>query len=149
MKVILCDFAQVLLHAKRPNIHKVQEQVKRSGSSLVAFHKLNDELLTFIGTVSNVKKYIFTAGTAHRDPVVSAQIERIFDGVLTTTQVGFSKNNPEAFKQVAELLREPPQNFIFIDDLVVNVRSAQSAGMEAHVFTSNKEIISAIKKWLE
>lgn len=152
MKVLLCDFAQVLLFPKKYQhvpTTLLQDQVREFGSSVLVLNELNTELLAFISGLTGVKKCLFTAGIVHTDPAVSRKIEGVFEHVFTTSQVGFSKSNPQAFRKVVEILAANPRDCFFIDDMASNIEAARDAGLNAAVYTDNTDVIKSIKRWLD
>ncbi|WP_228122410.1 HAD-IA family hydrolase [Saccharothrix syringae] len=53
----------------------------------------------------------------------------VFDVVVTSGEVGVAKPDRRVYLLVAELLRLPTNECVFVDDLAVNVRGAVAAGM--------------------
>lgn len=57
------------------------------------------------------------------------------DAIVNSARLGVAKPDPEAFRAAAELLGLRPAMCIFVDDRVVNVEGARTAGMRAELFT--------------
>jgi epoxide hydrolase-like predicted phosphatase len=55
--------------------------------------------------------------------------DELFDAVVISGEVGMRKPEARIYHHMAELLRVRPNECVFVDDMVVNVRGAVEAGM--------------------
>jgi epoxide hydrolase-like predicted phosphatase len=58
-----------------------------------------------------------------------AQLERMFDAVVRSDEVGLRKPDPEIYLITAERLGVPPEACVFVDDMLANVEGARALGM--------------------
>lgn len=152
MKVILCDFARVILLPRdlqyRGTLAALHEKIRQTGSAFLSLNELNEELLSFLELLPQ-QKYIFTAGTAHNNPEISKRVFEVFNSAYTTLEIGYSKAEPKAFELVAKEIGQPITDIFFIDDILENVQAAQEAGMTAVQFTTNDSVTASLTEWLQ
>lgn len=55
-----------------------------------------------------------------------------FDVIFNTAEIGIAKPDPAVFHLVCDALEVDPPTALFIDDLLVNVEGAATAGLRAH-----------------
>lgn len=55
--------------------------------------------------------------------------DEMFDAVVISGEVGMRKPDPEIYRLAADRLRLPPEQCVFVDDLMPNVRGAADVGM--------------------
>jgi epoxide hydrolase-like predicted phosphatase len=73
---------------------------------------------------------------------------KYFDGGIISGEVKFSKPDPRIYEILLEKYSLVPGECLFIDDLEVNVKGAQSVGMKGLVTSGSAEISKAIEKAL-
>ncbi len=64
------------------------------------------------------------------------ELAQHLDFVVNSSEVGFSKPNPEIFLRALTLAGAKPHEALFIDDTLSNVLAATELGIQAHHFTS-------------
>lgn len=57
------------------------------------------------------------------------RITDLFDSILTSDELGQSKQQPEIYRKAAERLAVPPESCMVFEDILVAVQSAKKAGM--------------------
>lgn len=62
-------------------------------------------------------------------------LEKYFDEIVISSEVGLIKPSPEAFHHILSKLRVEPDEALFIDDNIHNVQGAQQVGIAAIHFT--------------
>lgn len=67
--------------------------------------------------------------------VREAGIDRHFDEIFNSADIGFAKPDSRAFRHVLQVLNRKPAEVFFTDDSVSSVDSAQILGLTAHLFT--------------
>lgn len=72
-------------------------------------------------------------------------LEDLFDDVVISSEVGLLKPNPQICTLCAERMSLRPEECVFIDDRVDNIRSAESVGMTGYVFSNT----ASFEQWLE
>ncbi len=68
------------------------------------------------------------------------ELYALFDPVVLSFQIGLKKPDPRSYLSVLELIQKQPEECIFIDDLVVNVKGASDVGIRGVHFTSFEEL---------
>lgn len=153
MRVILCDFARVILLPRdlhyTGTLEALHEKIRQTGSAFLSLNTLNEELLAFLESIPQVEKYIFTAGSAHTHPEITKRVFEVFSHAYTTTEIGYSKADPKAFELVAGLIGHSASDTFFIDDMHENVEAARAAGMHAAQFIANSQIKTELSEWLK
>jgi len=77
-----------------------------------------------------------------------ALLERLFDGVVLSGEVGVRKPAPEIYLAGAEAIGLPPAACVFVDDLPFNLPPAAELGMATVHHTSAGETIVALERLL-
>jgi putative hydrolase of the HAD superfamily len=72
--------------------------------------------------------------------IKSLGVYALFDPLILSYQVGFSKPDPQIYKLLLAQLNLPPKLCIVIDNKKVNIDVAESLGMKGIVFTSLKQL---------
>ena len=67
------------------------------------------------------------------------ELDELFDGVIISSEVGMVKPSIELFKFTATRIGCLPEECIMVDDLDINVRAAEDAGMSGVVFRDRKQ----------
>lgn len=152
MKLILVDFSYTLCfpktkeHISSLNEHYKEIKDKNPNTNALDNFIINQELLDFLKTLkSKFKIYIFTSGFMHSDPKIKPYLNPVFDGYLTSHELGLPKSFPDAYKVIANKLGVRVENILFIDDQQKNVQAAISAGAQGIQFTNNDELINKIQ----
>lgn len=57
-----------------------------------------------------------------------------FDAIVEAAKLGVHKPDPAAFRAAAAAVGEAPDRCLFVDDLAVNLRGAEAAGMRTRLF---------------
>jgi FMN phosphatase YigB (HAD superfamily) len=70
-----------------------------------------------------------TALLSNADGVGGPTADGVFDAVVLSGEVGFGKPDPRIYLLTAERLGLVPEECVFVDDLVANVRGAVRTGM--------------------
>jgi len=65
-----------------------------------------------------------------RDRLRSFGLERLFDGIVISADVGMAKPEPEIYALAAESIGLPAAECVFVDDMESNIAAARSAGMQ-------------------
>jgi putative hydrolase of the HAD superfamily len=71
-----------------------------------------------------------------------------FDHVFTSFELGLIKPDAEVFHHVVDALGLEPAQVFFVDDNVINVEGAQSAGLQAQVVRGVAEARAAVERAL-
>lgn len=83
-------------------------------------------------------------GTNTFDPHYDVHSSRgdyaIFDAVFASNKIGLSKPDPEFYRYILTHENVRPEHALFVDDMEVNVLSAESMGMNVHLFRDLKSL---------
>lgn len=72
------------------------------------------------------------------------ELDRIFDVVVPSGEVGYIKPQPEIYEITAHQLGVLPEECVMIDDIAEYCEGARTAGMQAIQFTSNQQAITEL-----
>lgn len=155
IKAILFDLSRTLLHAKDQkypdSLNALYKRVSHNeGFNSLDYFTFDQKLLDFaVRLKEKFNLYIFTTGTIQEDIHFKSDIDKIFRKVFTVEEVGFPKNNKEAYNVIAHELSLLPEEMLFIDDTKENVTAAREAGLQAIQFVSTDQVISEIQSFLQ
>jgi FMN phosphatase YigB (HAD superfamily) len=155
IKVILCDFARVLLFPKDSaysgRLDKLHEKLLTSNNGYNSFDyfELNEELLQFFTTLQgSISVSLFTTGLNHLVPDIKKRLVPVFDHMFYTGDFGIDKSEADAYTVIAHKLAKEPGEIIFIDDIAQHVEAARKAGLIGIHYSGNAELFSELKKYL-
>ena len=74
------------------------------------------------------------------------ELERYFDLILNSGELGIAKPDPRIYKLAAKLLKCKASECVFIDDKKRNVEFASLVGMHAIQFRSAKQLVRELRK---
>jgi len=78
------------------------------------------------------------------------ELDQRFDGIVSSSNVGACKPEPEFFKSAQQLLElREDDHILFVDDRDAFVLAAQQHGWEAELFRNNEDLIVTIENWIE
>ncbi|MBA3757954.1 HAD-IA family hydrolase [Candidatus Saccharibacteria bacterium] len=120
------DFLQKIAKDTNQNV----EQVRK----LYESEKIDIELLTYIDIIHQKYKtaLLSNASQEHISSLVKrTHLNKIFDEVLISSEIGLAKPDPAIFEHALEKLNVKPQEAVFIDDLQKHVNGARLLGMHA------------------
>lgn len=78
--------------------------------------------------------------------VEEAGIDRHFDEIFNSADIGFAKPDSRAFKHALQVLNLEPDEVFFTDDTVSNIDGAHALGLTAHLFTGDDELRVALAR---
>lgn len=126
IKAVISDFFNVLL---LPTGKAVDE------------YELNTELLDFYTSLKkHINVYMFTNALIHEQPEFDDQLQPVFDEIFSAIKMGLSKKDPASYRSLANRLNLKPEEVLFIDDSVVNIEAAKTAGMNVITFTDTESV---------
>lgn len=73
------------------------------------------------------------------------ELSGCFDHVFNTSEIGLAKPNPEVYAHVSRQLALTPFQWLFVDDMLANVRAAESVGVRAHHYRD----LTTLRRWIE
>lgn len=75
--------------------------------------------------------------------------EDAFDAIIISAEVGMAKPDPRIFQLTLDRLGVNASEAVFVDDMAVNVRAANSVGMNAIQFNTAAQVKWGIKQLLD
>lgn len=111
-----------------------------------ADHVRNKELISYVKTLRPHYKVamLSNVGRGVMNQLFSVdELAELFDEVVLSSEVGMIKPDPNIFHFTSEKLGVLPEDCLMVDDLESNVNGAIAIGMQAVVFKTTKEFISA------
>lgn len=72
-------------------------------------------------------------------------LSTLFDVVAISSDIGHAKPEQEAYEYVLKALGTSPDQALFIDDNPTNVQAAETIGMVACRYETNKQVRSAVQ----
>jgi epoxide hydrolase-like predicted phosphatase len=75
-------------------------------------------------------------------------LDRLFDGIVISGEVGMRKPTPEIYEMGAERIGVAPADCVFVDDLPFNLKPAQQLGMAAVHHTDAAATIDELERLL-
>lgn len=73
-------------------------------------------------------------------------LEKLFDQIVISSEVGYAKPDPEIFHAALDRLGVPPQNAIFIDDNKRHTDAAEAIGIHGIQFQSAVQLREDLEK---
>lgn len=112
--------------------------------------QLNQELLRFV-TVSQAQfaSYIFSASAPQLLEQLRPELVPPFVDIFSSKKLGLSKYKPQAYQQLAKKLKLSPQQILFTDDRIENIRAAREAGWQTIHFKNTDYFLKKAKKLLQ
>lgn len=145
LKAILSDFSRTLLFPKdasyQESLNKLYSTVKETKDFNFFDHfTWNQELEDFYADLSlkmDISINIFTTETIQEDPALENILCRTFSNIFKVSDInGLKKDNPAAYIKICSLLDLKPEEVLFIDDSMVNIKAAEEAGLMVMQYTS-------------
>lgn len=112
---------------------------------------LDHTLLDFLRSLRSKFKtgLISNAWSGLRQYIVDHKFEDAFDHMIISAEVGVVKPDPRIYHMALEQLGVSPNEAVFVDDFIENVKGAQAVGMSAIHFKESQETIQHIKTLLK
>jgi putative hydrolase of the HAD superfamily len=97
--------------------------------------ELDERMLTLVDRVraAGVVTALATNQQSYRGTYIKQNLpyDEHFDHQFHSFEVGIAKPDPAYFSHIVETLGVAPQEAVFVDDVLANVRAAQSVGLNA------------------
>lgn len=152
VNTLLFDFSRVILDVKDKSHTGFLNDLHRKMSSqpdynFFDYFKLNNELLKFLGVIKDkYPLYIFTTGSVQNVPEVRKIIDPIFRKIYSAEEMGLNKKNPQSYLFIAKDLNKNPNEILFIDDQLENIKAARISGFMTLQFQSNMQLMNEFSK---
>lgn len=84
-----------------------------------------------------------------KESFIIKKFYKIFNPVLVSCDIQTRKPNPKAYKLALKKLKIRPEQSIFIDNQIWNIKPARKLGMHAILFKNNKQVIKELNGLLK
>lgn len=152
IKVILSDFARVILFPKDKSYHgrldELQAELNKSGShNFFDYFELNQELLDYFKSLkTKFSVNIFTSADTYKLPEVFNLLTPVFDNFFYSVELGVKKTDPATYQMLAQKLKVKPEEIVFIDDEDKNTEAASQAGLKTVLYKDNQSLLAQLAK---
>lgn len=151
VKTIISDFSRVILLPDENisgSLNTFYDANKDNADfDFSKYFQLNSGLLDYFHTLK-VNRFIFTSGRLHLLEHIKLALASTFERAIQEDEVGYPKDNPNAYTELAKLLKLKPAEIIFLDDKSENVAAAIKAGMKGIIFKDNQQARAEIDSYL-
>jgi len=113
--------------------------------------RLNYRLVEFIGELREAGYQIALLSNDSielQDRLRDLGIEPLFDHILISAQIGMMKPDPTVYRAALQALGVAPQEAVFIDDSLTNIRGAQYIGLNTIVFRYDTDLRAELAPYL-
>jgi len=131
-----------------PSIGLTAEDVREEWLSAA---KIDFELIDFIKQLKTTHKTAICSNTApkiFREILLENDIESVFDVIVSSSEVGMIKPNPDIFLHTLKELGVKAEETIFIDDRETNLEGARAVGIQSILYKNLEELQPELKSLL-
>ena len=130
---------------------KHPEEAEAIKDEFFAGDALDHALLDFLRSLRPTVKtgLISNAWSGLRQYILDHKFEDAFDDMVISAEVGVVKPSPKIYLMALEQLGVSPNEAVFVDDFIENVKGAQAVGMSAIHFKESQGTIQQIKALLK
>ena len=110
---------------------------------------LNKDLLSLIYKLKTKYKIALISNASSsnlRDILASAGIDKLFDYLTISSEIGYVKPSPEIFDHTLEELGIEANEAVFVDDNQSFVQTAESIGMKGIAYTDFDSLVNDLQK---
>lgn len=121
------------------------EQAEREMEDAV---ELNAELVEYAASLRNTYKLALLSNSSSeylRNELKKYDLEKYFDEIVISSEVGLIKPEPAIFEHIMEKLRARPEECIFTDDNPRHVLAAETLGIRSVVFENVAQLQAAVE----
>jgi putative hydrolase of the HAD superfamily len=114
-------------------------------------HNINKALMDGVKKLrkNGMKCYLATNNEKYRTEYIINKMGfgRVFDGVFSSCNFGYSKHEPEFLKKVIDAVDLKPEEILLWDDDLVNVNAAKKLGLRAEHYISISDFKDRMKRY--
>ena len=113
--------------------------------------RLDSELVDYVRSLRGLYRtaLLSNAWDDLRGRLVRWKILDAFDEIIISAEVGLAKPDPRIFALAVDQLAVLPEEAVFVDDFIENVRSAQAAGLQAIQYISSAQMRAELERLLK
>ncbi len=152
IKVILSDLSRTFLFVKDESwtetLNRLYSKLEKENPdyNFWDYFYIDREYLELMRTLKS--KYsinMFTAGYIQNHLELKNLFTPVFENIFNEESVGYTKNDAEAYKTIAQRLNVNPQEILFIDDDHKYCQSAIGAGLQVFEMTGFQSLKSYLQ----
>lgn len=139
----------LMLHIRR-ELDLEQDQYPDLLERFFAGDSIDEDLVDYVRQLqSRFKTGVISNAWNHLDDLLSEWgIKGSFDVVIGSGDVGFMKPNPEIYQLALRKLDVQPQEAVFIDDFIENIKGAQALGIHTIHFQNKAQAVEELERIL-
>lgn len=115
-------------------INSTSESVREEWFSFV---KIDKDMVSLIGSTKNRFKVVLGSNSPSDflyQILKENDLEKLFDEIIVSSEIGVAKPDTLFFEKTFEILKENPENLLFLDDNPINIKAAQKLGIKSYLF---------------
>lgn len=153
---ILSDFSRVILSPKdkkyKGDLNPLHKDLsnKYGNYQFTDYFIFNKEILNFYKSLKD--KYsvnLFTAlGSLQNKPEIISIISPIFENIFIAENLNLNKKQSASYIFIANKLKKKPEEILFIDDRIENIKAATVAGLQTIYYINYQNFLKQIKSIL-
>lgn len=129
-----------------------EEEIAGFEESFWAGDRCDQDLVTFIRTLRpRFKTGLLSNAWMGAREVLRDRYQCLdaFDVAVFSYEVGVAKPDPRIYAHLLERLETAPENAVFVDDFVLNVKAARDLGMHSIHFTGRGQVIQELEELIK
>lgn len=150
-EVNLGKISEAEFYRKLESVFGVHLTAKRMHDLILRKMRPNKALLRLLRQIKKSKIIMFTNSIGHIAAEVLGKgrtpLKNYFDKVFDSTKIHLAKPDARAFGYILKKLKVKPDESLFVDDRVANIRAAKKIGMQGVVYRNTKQFQREIKKY--
>lgn len=148
---ILIDFSRVLIFPRNKQYEGLlndlyKKVIKSKSYNFLNEFEFNQNLLNFLKKLKN--KYnlsVYTTDIIQNDLAAKSILKPIFANIFVANDLGISKKDSNGYYVIAKELNSRPEEILFIDDNLENIKAATKIGLHTILFSSNEQLVRELK----
>jgi len=99
--------------------------------------KVNNDVVSIIKSLQKDFQVVLFSNAVSvflRQILKENNLERLFDFIIISSEIGIAKPDPDFFKKALEIIGASPEEIFFIDDNLENTKAAEKLGIQTVVF---------------
>jgi epoxide hydrolase-like predicted phosphatase len=127
-----------------------REEADKITAAFFSGDRVDAILLEFLRSLRPERKVglISNAWSGLRALITRQEFDDVFDEMIISAEVGLVKPDPRIYRLALDKLGMLPEESVFLDDVLINVEAARSAGMQAIHFTQPEKTLKELKQLL-
>lgn len=124
------------------------EEITAFREAFWAGDRADEQLLAYI---ESLRPRVRTAllsnawSNARADLVERYGLDRVFDVLVFSAEIGMAKPDAKIYQHVLQLLQVRPEEAVFVDDMPANVTAARALGMQAIHFQNSAQTLGELQ----